>query len=155
MPISPSSPVVGAPVSGLTSPTYTVTADQPPNTYSKQYYVSAIGGTQTGVDTASSAGKPWTFTFSRPPVIKTLNAVDTTGVIRQVGFNTYSMLMRRGAIPLAGQSVRVQNWRSEMPVLVGADSADTANVKAACSSFFGMGYDQASNLAVAMLTGSL
>jgi hypothetical protein len=155
MTISITSPVTGAPVSGLTSPTYTFTVDQPPNSYSKQWYVSAIGGTQTGVDAGSSAGKPWTFTFTRPSVMKTLNSVDVTGVIRQVGYNVYEMLMRRGMLPLAGQSVRVCNWKASMPVLVGADSADAPNIRAACSSFFGVGYQQATGLADSMISGSL
>lgn len=155
MAISLTSPVTGATVSGLTSPTYTVVVDQPPNSYSKQWYVSAIGGTQTGVDPGSTASKPWTFTFSRPASIKTLNAVDVTGVIRSVGYNVYEMLMRRGFIPLAGQSVRLANWKAHMPVLVGSDSADTANIRAAVSSFVGVMNQQASGLADSMISGSL
>lgn len=155
MTISLSSPVTGATVSGLTSPTYSVVADQAPNAYSKQWYVSAIGGTQTNVDASSTASKPWTFTFTRPATLKTLNAVDATGVLRQVGFNAWELLMRRGLIPLAGQAVRVCNWRLQMPVLVGADTADPANIRAAVSSFFGVGNQQASGLADSMITGSL
>jgi hypothetical protein len=155
MTISITSPVTGAPVAGLTSPTYTFVSDQTPNAYPKQWYVSAIGGTQTGVDASSTASKPWTFTYSRPASLKTLNAVDVTGVIRQVSFNTYEMLMRRGFLPLAGQSVRVSNWKASMPVLVGSDTADAPNIRAACSSFFGVGYQQATGLADSMISGSL
>jgi len=155
MAINLSSPVTGSAVTGLTSPTYSVVVDQPPNAYSKQWYVSAIGGTQTSVDAGSSASKPWTFTFSRPAVLKALNAVDATGVLRQVGYNTWSYLMRRGLIPLAGQAPRVCNWRSEFPVLVGADTADTANLNAAVSSYIGVLYQQSDGLAVSLRTGSL
>jgi hypothetical protein len=155
MTISLSSPVTGATVSGLTSPTYSVTVDQPPNSYSKQWYVSAIGGTQAGVDAASTASKPWTFTFTRPPVLKTLNAVDATGVIRQVGFNTYEYLMRKGLLPLTGQAVRISNWKASFPVLVGADTADAPNIRAATSSFVGVLNQQASGLADSLITGSL
>jgi hypothetical protein len=155
MTISLSSPVTGATVAGLTSPTYSVVADQAPNTYSKQWYVSAIGGTQTSVDAGSTANKPWTFTFSRPATLKSLNSVDVTGVIRQVGFNTYEFLMRRGLIPLAGQAVRVANWRGSFPVLVGSDTADAQNVRAAVSSYVGVLNQQASGLADSMITGSL
>jgi hypothetical protein len=124
MSISLSSPVTGAAVSGLTSPTYSVAVDQPPNANSKQWYVSAIGGTQTSVDTSSTASKPWTFTFTRPATLKTLNVVDNTGVLRQVSYNTYEYLMRKGLLPLTGQAPRVSNWKSVFPVLVGADVAD-------------------------------
>jgi len=155
MSISLSSPVTGATDSGLTSPTYSVVADQAPDTHSKQWYVSAIGGTQASVDAGSSAAKPWTFTFTRPAVLKTLNAVDTNGVIRQVGFNTYEYLMRRGAIPLTGQAVRVQNWKSSFPVLVGADLAEPQNIRAAVSSYIGVLNQQASGLADSMISGSL
>jgi len=155
MTIAMTSPVAGATVAGLTSPTYSVAVDQAPNTNSKQWYVSAIGGTQTGVDAGSSATKPWTFTWSRPAQIKTLNAVDSNGVIRQVAFNTYEYLMRRGFIPLAGQAVRVANWRTQMPVLAGSDTADAQNIRAAVSSYIGGLNQQASGLAESMITGSL
>jgi len=155
MTISVSSPVTGATVTGLTSPTYSVVADQPPNAYSKQWYVSAIGGTQASVDSASTASKPWTFTFTRPAVLKALNAVDVTGVLRQVGYNTYEYLMRRGLLPQTGQAPRVCNWRSSFPVLVGADVADSANIRAAVSSYVGVLNQQASGLADSMITGSL
>jgi hypothetical protein len=155
MSISLSSPVTGATVTGLTSPTYSVAVDQAPNSYSKQWYVSGIGGTQTSVDASSTASKPWTFTFTRPPVLKSLNTVDVTGVLRQVGFNNWEYLMRKGMIPLSGQAPRVCNWRSTLPVLVGADSADSANIRAAVSSYVGVLNQQASGLADSMVTGSL
>jgi hypothetical protein len=87
--------------------------------------------------------------------LKTLNAVDVTGVIRQVGFNTYEYLMRRGFLPLAGQAVRLAQWRGSFPVLVGSDLADAPNVRAAVSSYFGVGYAVASGLADTMISGSL
>ena len=62
MAISLTSPITGAAVTGLTSPTYTVAVDTPPNTWSKQWAVTALGGTQTGVDTSSSASRPFTLT---------------------------------------------------------------------------------------------
>jgi hypothetical protein len=155
MSISLSSPVTGATVAGLTSPTYSVAADQAPNVLSKQWYVSAIGGTQTNVDASSSASKPWTFTFTRPAKMKTLNAVDNTGVVRNVGFNTYEYLMRRGFLPLSGQAVRTANWRASMPVPAGADTADAPNIRAAVSSFVGVLNQQASGLADSMIAGSL
>jgi len=37
-----SSPVTGAAQTGLTSPTYTVTADTPPDANAKQYAVTAL-----------------------------------------------------------------------------------------------------------------
>lgn len=155
MSISLTSPVTGATVTGLTSPTYTVVADQAPNAQSKQWYVSAIGGTQTSVDASSSASKPWTFTFQRPASLKTLNAVDSTGVVRNVGFNTYEYLMRRGLLPLAGQASKLSNWRATMPIPAGSDLADAQNIRAAVSSFVGVLNQQASGLADSMITGSL
>lgn len=50
MTISLTTPVTGAAQTGLTSPTYTHVVDTPPNAYTKQYAVTALGGTQTGVD---------------------------------------------------------------------------------------------------------
>lgn len=59
MAYSPSSPVTGGTQTGLTSPTYTLTADIAPSALGKQHAVTALGGTQTGVRT-SSAADPFT-----------------------------------------------------------------------------------------------
>jgi len=130
-----SSPVTGGAQTGLTSPTYTLVADKPPaGTVGYQYAVSAIGGTQTGVDTSSSPSKPFTITTKRPSVLRTLSAVDpVTGVLRSVPRNTYEIRTRKGVIPLAGQAAVPMQIVTTIEVPAGADTADAPNVRAALS----------------------
>lgn len=132
-------PVTGAAQTGFTSPTYTLSADTPPtNIIGKQYAVSAIGGTQTGVDTSSSPSKPFTITLSRPSVLKTLSAIDpVTGVLRSVPRNVYTVRTRKGVVPLAGQAAVPMQIVTTIEVPAGADSADPANVRAALSLHLG------------------
>jgi len=155
MAIAISSPVTGSTVPGFTSPTYTVAVDTPPNTWSKQWAVTAVGGMQSGVDTASSASRPFTLTAYRPQSLKTLNAVDVTGVVRSVGVNTYGLLLRKGMTPLSGQASRTGMFRAEFGVPAGADTADQPNIKAAVSAFIGALNQQSSGIADTLLTGVL
>ncbi len=155
MAISLTSPITGAAVTGLTSPTYTIAVDTPPNTWSKQWAVTALGGTQTGVDTSSSASRPFTITCYRPQSLKTLNTVDSTGVVRVVGFNTYGLLLRKGMTPLAGQASKTAQFRAEASVPAGADTADQPNINAATSAFIGALWQSADGFATTLRTGVL
>jgi hypothetical protein len=134
-----SSPVTGLAQTGFTSPTYTLATDTAPTNTGKQYAVTAIGGTQTGVDAASSPSKPFTTTLQKPQVLRTLGVVDpVTGVLRSVPRNTYKVITRKGVVPLAGQSPVVFNITTTFDVPAGADIADAANIRAACSLHFGV-----------------
>lgn len=129
-----STPVTGGAQTGFTSPTYTLVTDTAPNSSGKQYAVSAIGGTQAGVDSSSSPSRPFTITLSRPPVLRQLPAVDpVTGVLRSVPRNTYKVIVRKGVTPLAGQAAQVLNITMTLDIPAGADSADAANIRAALS----------------------
>lgn len=153
--ISISSPVTGAPVSGLTSPTTTWVASTPPGSNMKSWAVSSIGGTQTGSDTGSTASRPWTITFGRPTSLRQLNAVDSSGVLRVVPFNTYTVVGRKGLTPLAGQASKTSIIRTEVPIPAGADTADQPNIKSMLSAYFGVCYQQATGLADTCITGEL
>lgn len=135
---SPSSPVTGATQTGLTSPTYTLTADTAPDSNGKQHAVTALGGTQTGVTTHSVAS-PFTVTFVRPKVFKALGkAHPVTGVIASVPRNVYKSIIRKGVLPLAGQPYATMLITITMEIPAGADVADPANVRAAQSLAFGL-----------------
>jgi hypothetical protein len=138
MSLTITSPVTGAAQTGFTSPTYTLAADTAPTSAGKQYAVTAIGGTQAGVDSASSPSRPFTITGSRPASLKSLGVVDpVTGVLRSVPRNTYKLLVRKGCTVLAGQVPQVLNARVELDIPAGADSSDAPNVRAALSLLFG------------------
>lgn len=133
-----SSPVTGGAQTGLTSPTYTLAADTAPTNAGKQYAVTALGGTQTGVDTSSTPSKPFTITLSRPATLRTLAAVDpVTGALRSVPRNVYTIRTRKGVIPLVGQAAVPMQIVTTIEVPAGADSADPANIRAALSLHIG------------------
>jgi hypothetical protein len=146
------SPVTGVAVNGLTGPTYTVTADKAPTPNSTQFAVTALGGTQTGVDTAAST-RPFTATFFRPSAIKQQNAVDANNVLRNVPNNVYDLLIRKGVTVLSGQPSRLHQIRTQFVVPAGADVADIPNLKAAYSFFGGVVTQAANNMVTLMTTG--
>lgn len=133
------SPITGGAQTGFTTPAYIVALDSSPNgAAGKQYAVTGITGTQTGVDTSSSPSNPFTINLSRPAVLRTVGPIDpVTGALRSVPRNTYKIIVRKGMLPLAGQPKSVGNFTTTFDVPAGADSADAANVRAACSLMFG------------------
>lgn len=136
--ITPSSPVTGGAQTGFTSPTYTFVTDVAPDTNGKQFAVTAIGGTQAGVD-VSSVSRPFTFTFTRPKNLRVLGQMNpVTGLISNVPNNTYKGLVRKGVLPLAGQPNRICSGSFTLDVPAGADTADPANVRACISLLVGM-----------------
>jgi hypothetical protein len=132
-------PVTGGAQTGFTTPTYTIVQDTvPANFNGKQYAVSALGGTQTGVDSSSSPSRPFTITLRRPIVLRALPAVNgATGILPNVPMNTYVINVRKGVTPLAGQAARVLNASLKLDVPAGADVADAANIRAALSLLIG------------------
>jgi hypothetical protein len=107
------------------------------------------------VDTQSLASRPWTITFGRPGTIRQQNAVDSSGVLRNVPFNTYTIVGRKGLTPLTGQASRTSVMRTEIPVPAGADVYDQANLKAMISSYFGVCVAGADGIYDMLSTGEL
>lgn len=141
---APSS-ITGAAVTGLTSPTYTLTADTAPGTNGKQYAVTALGGTQTGVEVHSIAA-PFTITVERakqPKVLGNLNPV--TGAPVSIPMNVCKIRTRKGVIPLSGQPYKTMFVTTTIEVPAGADTADPESVKAALSMHFGNGWANLNN----------
>lgn len=153
MSFAPASPVTGAAVTGLTSPTYTIAADVAPSINGKQYAVTALGGTQTGVD-VNSVSKPFTLTFFRPPVLRVLPAANpTTGIIKSIPVNTYKLITRKGALPSANQAQVVCRVTTTIDVPAGTDTFEPEELKAMLSLHFGAGWAQASGIAETITTG--
>lgn len=137
MAMSLTSPVTGSAQTGLTSPTYTLSSDVAPDVNAKQYVVSALGGTQTGV-VANSVASPFTITFWRPRVLRVIKAV--TGQLTLIGEsprNTYSLVTRKGVLVLAGQPAQVLLIRTIIEIPAGAESADPEDIRAALSAHIG------------------
>lgn len=153
MSFAPASPVTGAAVAGLTSPTYTLTTDVAPNINGKQYAVSALGGTQTGVD-VNSVSKPFTISFFRPAVLRPLpQANQLTGVIKNVPINTYKFITRKGAAPAANQTTMIPKITTIIEVPAGTDTYEPEDLRAMVSAHFGVGWAQASGIADTMVSG--
>lgn len=144
MTMSLTTPITGAAQTGLTTPTYTIASDQAPDGNGKQYAVTGLGGTQTGVDTSSTVARPFTLTFFKPKAFKVLGKANpVTGLITSVPRNVWKFLTRKGVTPLAGQPAAIMMIETIIHVPAGADTADAANVRAALSAHIG-GLTQAS-----------
>lgn len=149
------SPVTGAAISGLTTPSFTLVDDTPPaNLLAKQKAVIGIGGTQPGV-TAHSITAPFTLTMVRPSTYKVLGQPSVAGVIRAFPKNTTTLLTRKGVHVLANQPTQVMLIRTELSVPAGADSYDAVSVKSALSAHIGMLWQIAQGIADTTLTGTL
>jgi len=155
MSFAPSTPATGAAVTGLTSPTYTLTTDVAPNINGKQYAVTALGGTQTSVET-HSVSKPFTLSFFRPQVLRALPAANPlTGIVKNVPVNTYKFITRKGAVPYANQASLTARITTIIEIPSGTDTYEPEDIKAMISAHFGVGWAQASGIADTVLTGVL
>lgn len=155
MAISLTTPVTGASQTGLTTPTYTVAVDSAPDTNMKQWAVTALGGTQTGV-TISSGSSPFTVNFVKPKAFKALGKPNpVTGLIKNVPMNVYKVITRKGVTPLAGQPVIPMPITTEIPVPAGVDIADPLNLKAALSLHIGALQQVAAGLGDTTISNSL
>lgn len=155
MAFTPATPVTGAAVSGFTSPTYTITVDTAPSMNGKQYAVTALGGTQTDVQT-NTVSKPFSISFFRPAVLRTLpQANPVTGIIKNVPMNTYKLITRKGVQPALNQSAMVARITTTIEVPAGSDTYEPEDIKAMISAHFGTGWSNASGIADTVVTGVL
>lgn len=129
--------LTGGAQTGFTTPGYTTVVDQAPSVNSKQNAVTAITGTQAGVDSHSVA-RPFTITVARPAQFQVLGKPNpVTGLIASVPRNTYKILVRKGVTHLAGQPSSIALGRFELEVPAGSDIADPANLRALLSAMIG------------------
>lgn len=151
----PSTPITGSAQTGLTSPTYTIVSDQNPDNNGKQVYVSALGGTQSGV-LAHTVASPFTCSMFRPRVLKTLQPVNpVTGVLRSVPMNVYKAITRKGVLPLAGQSAKTAHITSEFAIPAGSDLADNLSLRAMISCHIGLLTQLSNELGNSVTTGTI
>ncbi len=155
MSFAPGSPVTGGAQTGFTSPTYTLTADTAPSANGKQYAVTAIGGTQTGVDT-HSVSKPFTVTMFRPVQLRALPAANpVTGIVKNVPVNTYKIVVRKGAVPLVNQAATIASVTVTINVPAGTDTYEPEDIKALLSCTIGVLNSTSAGIGDTVLTGIL
>jgi hypothetical protein len=153
--ISITSPFNGGPQTGLTSPTYTLTADTPPNAYSRQWAVTALGGTQTDVS-VHQASKPFTITATRPANIRVSPLPNpVTGAMPNSPRNVYVILTRKGAVPGSNQNPQVMLLRTEIGVVAGSDLVDPEDVRAGASAHFGFLWSNSSGIGDTLINNVL
>lgn len=155
MTIAFTSPITGSAQVGLTAPTYTHAADSPPAINGKQVYVTALGGTQTGVN-IHSGSCPFTLACYKPAVFRQLGkAHPVTGVIANVPKNQYKVSTVKGVLPLAGQPFQNMTIHTFISVPAGADLADAPNVRAALSAHIGALTQQSSGIGDSAVQGTI
>lgn len=155
MAFAPTSPVTGAPQSGLTTPTYAFSSDTSPDANAKQVAVVSVGGTQSGVS-AHSVSSPFTMAMFRPKVFQSLGKPNpVTGLVSRVPRNNYKVITRKGVLPLAGQPSQVMLITTTIEVPAGADTADANSVRAALSFHFGVLQQASSGVGDTVVVGIL
>ena len=157
MSLAPTSPVTGAAVTGLTSPTYTFTEDTT-DINARRFVVTALGGTQANVET-HSVSSPFYLTVSRPSQLKTLPKPNGIGNYASIPVNEYRVRLVKGATVngvIAGQTNETQvliDMRIRVPTGVELSTNDPEEVKAALSYFAGFLFSNASGLYDLVATG--
>lgn len=155
MAISFTSPVTGAAQTGLTSPTYTIVAAVAPEPNQRQWAVTALGGTQTGVAVHSGANQ-FTLTASQPKSYKVLGKANpVTNVIANVPMNVYKVGVRKGALPLAGQPYATAQAWVTISVPAGSDTYDAPSLRAMMSLLVGALTQQSAGVGDTLASGLL
>lgn len=131
------SDITGTAQTGLTTPGFTVVADTPPpGVKGKQYAVSALTGTQTGVE-PSAVGKPFTLTYIGPVNPKGSPAVSqTTGQPTSTPRNTHKFIVRKGVEVVSGYFATM-NATLQLDVPAGSELKDPESIRSALSALIG------------------
>lgn len=147
--------VTGAAQTGLTTPGFGVTLDTAPSPNGKQWAVTSITGTQTGV-LPHSIAVPFTTAFFRPLVYKLVSLVNSaTGRLRSSSKNVTKCITRKGVIPLAGQPAELMIIETKVSVPAGADTADPISVRSAMSMHLGVLEQQSAGFGDTIASGIL
>lgn len=141
-------------VTGLTSPTWTMAPSTAPASNMKQFAVSALGGTQTGVS-VHGISNPFTATMAVPTAYKQLGSPNSAGVIRTFPKNYTELLIRKGVSPLEGQPQQLMMIRVSIGTPAGADLADPNSVASALALVGAIVWGQAEEIRKVVVTGGL
>lgn len=155
MAFNPTSPLTGVAVTGLTSPTFTFVADTMPNPLQKGFYVTALGGTQTGV-LVHSISSPFTLSIARPASLKTLGTPNpVNGRYPSVPQNTYNVRVRKGVNIAANQPASVATADIKVSIPAGAETYDPNSIAALLSLAASLLSQQADGLLSTAKTGNI
>jgi hypothetical protein len=141
---SPDLTVTGAAQTGFTTPTYTLVADLAPDVSSRQWVVTACGGTQTGAR-VSTAGDPFTLTIRRSPYKPRPIANPVNGSYGNVPMNRIEVLGRKGVYIDSANTIREARIRLIAELPAGSESTDAVNIRALASMFLGQVAEEAAD----------
>lgn len=154
MTIALSSPVTGSAQTGLTSPTYTLASDVAPDNNGKQYVITALGGTQTGV-TVNSVSAPFTITFWRTKTLRPVGKINSVGQLVNNPMNVYKVIVRKGVQPMDYQPYQNVLINCTISVPAGSDTVHPEEIRAALSLFIGSLSQVSSSIGDLATTGVL
>lgn len=150
------SAVVGAPITGFTTPGYTLAADTSPSAFGKQSYVSTVTGTQPNV-VAHSLSMPFTVLVRRASILRSIKDAiwnGVTGRYSKVPFNSWDIVFRKGVYAAANTPV-VNQINMPHKVYAGSETYDFDNHKALLSFAAGFYYTNIAGAADSHKTGTL
>lgn len=152
MTIALAGPTAAITAGSLTAATYTFTADMASDLRSKVFVVSAIGGTQTGVNT-HSVDAPKQFIVKKPAqFLQPSSYNSTTGRYGKVPKNVTRVIGRGSANVAAGQ-VELIPITMDIGIPAGSMTYDRPNVEASVLAFIAGLYDQKEELIAALRDG--
>jgi len=150
---SPDSLITGATQTNLTTPTYTLAADLAPDANSRQYVVTALGGTQTGVR-SSAAGDPFTATIRKDKTYKVLPPKNpVNGSYGNVPKNKTEILVRKGVYIDSDNTLQTANLRIIAELPAGCEATDPANIRAMCSFAIGLMTEESQDYGDSLILG--
>lgn len=150
---SPDGTATGSAQTGLTSPTYTYVTDVPPDPSSRQYAVTALGGTQTNVR-AHTAGDPFTLLIRRDRSYKTRPPANpVNGSYGNVPLNKTEFLFRKGLYIDSSSTVRTGNLRIIAELPAGSESSDAINIRALVSFALGILAEESADFGDSLVAG--
>lgn len=150
---SPDGTTTGGAQTGLTSPTFDITSVLAPDANSRQYAVTALGGTQTGVRT-NSAGDPFAATIRKDKTYRVLPSPNpSTGAYGNVPLNKTEILFRKGLKIDSAGTIRVGNIRVTAELPAGSESNDAVNIRALLSFCIGLLNEESADLGDSLING--
>lgn len=151
MAFNPTNPLPGAPMTGLTSPTYPLSPDYAPSFAGKQFAITTLGGVQSSVN-PHDAARPFTISFFKPAVMKTAT-LDAEGRATRSPMNVYKLIVRKNVQIDAQNTNKIAIVTTTIEIPAGAETYSVANIRAMLSCHLGACADQTASYGDTVLTG--
>lgn len=154
MNIVPNTPIGGAVILPLVTPTFTVAETAAPDVNGRSWIVTTLGGTQTGVNT-HSISNPFQISVWVPKVPAQAVALDSQGKrTRNSPRNEYRIVVRKGTSTVTNQPTENMVVDVAIRVPAGAETNDYPNVVAGLSAAIGFIFDEAAGIGLMTKSGS-